>query len=654
MSKWHNEGKPVDRGPWAGCLRVRWRPSREASSFMGYLPGDQPRLKDAYDDYERRCWVKHEVPNAPEVHFAEQMKRFLDARNGRAEVVREEVEKNALAKMTLRKWVGTEKERGPFWECTPRAKGAMQEAKYFGMAAWLGDLADKPMSELKSEQIIAVFYKHMACTECVVRATAAGKVGGVDVAWSTLVPFDGVDTFDGAACEAHHAAWTRSTYEGRRQIVRALWHAALTDTFVEKYGRHALASYNPAPKPNQLRMDDIAFQSSEGEELRCGLSEVQIQLITDASPARYRAIPFAAAFTLNRGGQELTGMRIRDFSWVLTEDGRKVGCIELRNFHRLLRNGRRVMSKKGKTPKAARTVFIPAFVGRLIEEYIEEFRSTPSVACKACVDGERHWGGPMRDDPDRNPHKGCDFAADAPLWVRENGKCLDPAWHVKNVWHPACEQAGLTEENLGWKPQVKHSRSTGTTLHLLYGTDRAEVVRLGGWTSTQMIDEHYEKLRKSTRAQYATRFDSVVEGDGLEFQNRRLQMEVERLRALCVAAGFDPDARVTPIDEPGGRLSAAPRVTKARPSKFADAGQVVKAVIEAAAAGQAPSAVIVAMGAAPAKKNYQRLAKVCAEAGIPALSTGKYLPNGTRPVEVNEWAEKVTTWAASRATAATA
>jgi hypothetical protein len=186
---------------------------------------------------------------------------------------------------------------------------------------------------------------------------------------------------------------------------------------------------------------------------------------------------------------------------------------------------------------------------------------------------------------------------------------------------------------------LKHSRSTGTTLHLLYGTDRAEVVRLGGWTSMLMIDEHYEKLRKSTRAKYATRFDDVVDGTGLEFQNRRLQMEIERLRALCVASGLDPEGRVTPIEVPD---------VNARPSKFSDTDQVVDAVIKAAAAGLAPSSVIVAMGAAPAKKNYERLAKVCAEAGLPTLSNGRHLPNGTKPVEAKEWADKVTAWAASR------
>jgi hypothetical protein len=188
-------------------------------------------------------------------------------------------------------------------------------------------------------------------------------------------------------------------------------------------------------------------------------------------------------------------------------------------------------------------VFIPHSVAKRLEEHIEKHRSRPSSSCAACEEGVRHWGGPLRNNHAANPHTGCDFAADAPLWVNERGDRLDPKWYVDHIWHPACAAAGLTVKSLGWKPQLKHSRSTGTTLHLLRGTPISEVIRLGGWTDEKMVRDHYDKIRRESRAIHVAGWDhEEPDGEaGLDWENRRLRREIERLRAVCGAHGIDPD-----------------------------------------------------------------------------------------------------------------
>ena len=642
MSKWLKQSQPVDRGEWAGCLRLRWRKTRDGALVTGYLPGDQPGLKIAYDEYERKCWAQSQISEAPEVHFADLMRKFLDDRNGKATALREEIAQEEASGMTIRQWIGTRKAPGPFKDYTVH-KSEEQYGHYYRLVRLLGALADRPMKELRSLDFLRWLEQQMACSACVKRAIAAGKVpGSADLAWAKLVPRHGTSTFDDVQCEDHHTDLAAASYEIRRRVLRATFTAATGNRAAEAYGRGTLAAYNVAPAQTEMRTKDVIFVESEGESLRCGLTEAQVQLITAAHPERYRAIPFFGAFTLNRGGQELTGPRIGGFTYTMTDDGRKVPTFHLDTFDKKAKHGGggRRLVKIGKTKKTTRTVFMPSSVGELLEEHFTEFRSTPSEDCEACRNGVRHWGGPMRDDHAHNPHKGCDFAADAPLWVNDLGRPLDPTWYVRHVWHPACEKAGLTKKTLGWTPQFKHSRSTGTTLHLDFGTPVDEVVRLGGWTDRKMIDEHYEKLSHSQRAKWAADYGATpADGGGLEFEVKRLRKDVERLTALCVAVGIDPTQPIAPIAEQSA----------SRPSKFGDRARVAEVTIATTATGGTPKTVLEALGVSLAKKNYASLAKICAELGIPQISNGKQLPNGTKPPEVKEWAEVVATWAASRA-----
>ena len=667
MSKWLKQDRPVDRGEWAGCLRLRWRKTRDGALVTGYLPGDQPGLKFAYDEYERKCWVQSQVPEAPEVRFADLMRRFLEDRNGKAAALREQIAQDEACGMTIRQWIGTYEKPGPLWDYTG-TKSDSRTYVYYHVVELLGALADHPMNALKSHQFLRWFEQQMVCSACVERARAAGKVpGSADLAWATLVPRHRTPTFDGAKCDDHHTPWRAGTYEHRRRVLRATFAAATGERAVETYGRGTLAAANVAPALRELRTEDVIFVESEDESLRCGLTEAQLQLITEAHPERYRPIPFFGAFTLNRAGQELTGPRIGGFTYTMTTDRRKVPTFHLDTFDKTPKRGgggRRLVKGQqgGKTKKTARSVFMPSLVGELLEDHITKFRSTPSEHCEACRNGVRHWGGPMRNDHAHNPHKDCDFAADAPLWVNDLGRPLDPRWYVRHVWHPACEKARLTKKTLGWTPQFKHSRSTGTTLHLDFGTPVDEVVRLGGWTDRTMIDEHYEKLSHAQRAKWAADYGATpADGGGLEFEVKRLRKDVERLTAICAAYDIDPNQPIAPIAEKPGP-SRAPRGSRpvhqpvARPSKFSDRAIVAEVITATAATGGTPKTVIEALGVALAQKNYVSLAKVCAEIGIPQLSNGKQLPNGTKPPEVKEWAEVVATWAASRtaSTAATA
>jgi integrase len=603
---------------------------------IGYLPGDRPKLKESYDEYELSCWDTGQVAEAPEVYYREQIERFLGRSSSMKETSHPEPARRPEVAMTLREFVGTPEKPGAFWACS-RAKSESRREAYWRVIRRVGPLADRPMASLRSSDFVAWFEERMACVACTGRAIDGGVRPGVDIEWRSLVPRLDASGFEGAEqCEFHQTPVGLATYEMDRVTLSAVFKAAAGAAAVERFGE-PLVTYNPVPeKARLLDTRSIAFAKSEGEELRFGLSEEQVHRLTEASPPRYKAIPFTAAFTLNRAGQELTGMNIGHFSRVMADNGRMVGCLELREFHRRRKGGGRVMSEHGKTPKTTRTVFLPAFVADIIEEHIRSFRSAPSPSCPACSAGTQHWGGPLRDDPGRNPHKGCDFAADAPLFVGEDGQRLNPDWYVKRVWHQVCERAGLTKETLGWKPQLKHSRSTGATLHLNHGTSMAEVMRLGGWSSEQMITAHYERQSRATRASQVAGWGDVDEsGTGLEFELRRLRREVERLRTICHASGVDPDQPLQPPPE------------KDSGRKFSD-DDAIAAVIDIARKGDAPRAVLESLGVAAAKKNYERLASVCARRGIPVIpSTKRQLPDGRKPTELAEWHAVVREWSQS-------
>ena len=637
MSKWQRKSDPVVQGPWRGCLRVRWRRSPRSPEKTGYLPGDQPELKEAYDAYERRCWNSGQSPDAPEVHFAGQVQHFLNSQGLDSRDPEEEVASAPVDLLTTATWVGTTiKSKGLFWTyCGPKTSGTTDH--YLRTVRKIGALADTPMASLKLRDFTELFERWMACESCVSRAVATGHTPGDDIGWSSLVPRDGTSTWDRLICDDHHTLQSLSSYKSARMALAAIFNVAQKPLVIEEFG-HRLVRYNPVPEERHL-FHEVRFSSNPCEELRYGLTEDQVWLLTAASPELYRPIPFVAAFTLNRGGQELGGLRIEDFNLVKVGN-RLVGAIRVHNFYKKVKGGGRIDSARGKTVSSKREVHVPEFIVRLLVEYLEKYRSTPSPDCPACQDGVRHWGGPLRDSSSNNPHVGCDFSADAPLWISPQRQRLDPVWYVKRVWHPACQRAGLTEETLGWKPQLEHSRSTGATLHLDHGTPVSEVVRLGGWENDKMLRKFYERQSPETRARYVAHWGDQPEAEpgDLSFLVRRQQQEIEKLLAICAANGIDPERPVEPV-----------KVSFGRQSVWDDRQAVIDAICAVVRAGGTPASVLATLEVSTATKMYKLLAKACDRYSLPLLSTGKWLPDGRKTAQLAEWHEKVLAWAEENA-----
>jgi len=182
-------------------------------------------------------------------------------------------------------------------------------------------------------------------------------------------------------------------------------------------------------------------------------------------------------------------------------------------------------------------------------------RSTPNPkVCAACRAGV----GEHTEAHRTNPHQGCDFAADAPIWLDPvTRKRVEPDDFSETWFATACVQAGLTTERLGFKPTPKLLRATGATMLLAAGVPAQQVARMGRWANVEVLLNHYHRMRESSRADAAHLLDAFARVElGLDsaeeidpesrvrFLVRRVEVLEQQLAerdAFVKALGFDPD-----------------------------------------------------------------------------------------------------------------
>jgi len=638
MASTRKPAQPITTGRHAGLYAVRWRKTAGGKQFTGYLPSLS--LLAAYSEHERQCWADGVIPEPPEVHFAEQIERILTDRSARVAKAQEVTP--ARSSPTLLEWVGSrtylgsnrhEYTFGPFFAHADKRHSEASKRGHVALVSSpeMAEAAKKPMDELEYRDYETAFNRLMACATCIQRCIAAGVTPGTDKApWEQLVPKVEAPTWDGQRCDTHHTRLKRKSYEGKLMLLVA--HHSATRTAKAKRAGVAPLQRDAVPTAAEL-FDEVVFCSSievggdEQEELRYGLNSQQVKDLQDASPPHLRALPIVAAFTLSRGGQELTGPRIKDVQpydprFILDPAAPPVGgTVNLHNFRHRRVNGTCENRPRGKTKGSRRECPLGELAMSQIRDHIRSFRSTPHPRCPGCRAGHSHW---PTNDHSNNPHVydehgevKCPMAGDAPLWVDESGRWLDAQDYTRRTWPAICERAGLTDATLGWQPLPRHFRSTGTTMHMESpNPDIALVVRLGGWTSEDMIRDHY--YRRSPQALLAAiqrvedaHFreeprDGASDLERLQHQLRWTAMKLEQAQRRLIQAGLD--MTVTPV-------TVAAKVD--RPTAFTR--EAVLDAVRCAILDRRSGAggVLEYLGVAPAKGNYTRLRQEMTNLGLP-------------------------------------
>lgn len=189
----------------------------------------------------------------------------------------------------------------------------------------------------------------------------------------------------------------------------------------------------------------------------------------------------------------------------------------------------------GKTPDATGTdVVLPPRATVGLRRHLDEWRSTanPDV-CAACASGQ----GEHHDMRAHNPHRGCDFADDAPLWVDpESGRRPDPDQFAR-MFRRTVKRAGLAGGK--YIPGLHTLRATGATLLIESGESIDSVVKHGRWSNRQTLERHYLRPTIAGRMAANAKLNAEIEAAwgfacdaqaSLEEQVRQLRIANEALR----------------------------------------------------------------------------------------------------------------------------
>lgn len=427
---------------------------------------------------------------------------------------------------TLREWVGTADDPGPYWAFAAIMLGKALPGKtrrrfIVNLLAWLGeDVLDLPMTEVTRHHTQRAYMRLLVCKACTLKAKAEGRDDLLDCPEENLsaanAPWSGCCENDEEE-RTHHPDFRNTTIDDKLRSASLLFRVAqyagaapeplderCSPTQHDPFSLIARRQYTP--KPGRL---EHAFALTHGE----------VWVLDDLIWEAFRsATPLATYCMLRRG--ELCGLSIGDLDLPL--DGGP-GTLYIRNT--LTPDG---LVARGKTDGSVGTrVAIPAEVVRALQAYIRSYRSTPAPeSCAACSDGLTHHN----DDRKANPHRGCDFASSAPLYVDpRDGRRLNRE-DFSLYFGRAVTAAGLDRGK--FVPTPHTLRATGATYLLQDGRSESEVMKQGRWANLKVVLDHYYRPLDGPQREHAERMDGYIRaanGRGDEIDESSLT-ETERLR----------------------------------------------------------------------------------------------------------------------------
>ncbi len=257
----------------------------------------------------------------------------------------------------------------------------------------------------------------------------------------------------------------------------------------------------------------------------------------------------------------------------------------------------------GKTERATRDPFVlDASTASLLADHILAHRERPgSRACEACSsDLGLHLGAGV------NPHSGCGLAHDAPVWVDpETGNRPYPGTYSKK-FKEAAVRACVGHPD--YPPTTKALRISGSTLLLDANVPVDTVVRMGRWSSREVLLKHYNRIRDDSMISAVRRLEAgrmgalgirvtgsvMSEQQEIEYlraENRRLESELSRLRDF--AGDVDPASEAPMVRVSFGQAKGV----------WVDSARVRAAIRR----GENCLAILEDLGLSSASRNYRRL-----------------------------------------------
>lgn len=501
-----------------------------------------------------------------------------------------------LRSTTLRGWVGDPVggTPGPFF-LHATGIGTGQEWEYgHSLGKWvMPGVGDIPMAELTRRHLVERVVRPMlVCLACRRRAIKAGLDPKALELRVTHPAFDG-RCVDDEGESTHYPAIRRRTM----QKVLGLLHAAF------EVGRHCdepVCEHNPV---TGYELPHFAQRVTNDEQSKA-LGHRQLWALYKALPEEVAALVPVGAYGLLRRS-ELLGLNRGDITWPGPNDA-GVGHLDITRVY-LLEGNELVLRPWGKTKLSTWPVMLARLATEALRQHLERFRSTPSPErCPACRRGEGEW---REQSP--NPHRRCDFADDAPVFVGAKGARLRPDVFA-DALEVAAERALLSSDVLGYRITPKILRATGGTLLLEIGVPPETVKRMGRWSNIETLLRHYHRTRDEARWQAARQLSDAADVElGREGGDHELDVEV-RLRLLeqrAKAAEVEASILRQRL-EALGQLSQAPAPPTS--SRWNDADRLSSAVEGAGSRLE----VLKRLGVAAAGKNYERLEAACREAGL--------------------------------------
>jgi integrase len=587
------------------------RVKKDGSLLVGFRPG--PKQDEVYvtlrdqDEFERFCLHEKQAKRLGGAFIPDQLLA------GSPAAPWNEVMGRTSDAMTFREWMGTAKagEQGAYFRYTQTGKGYRKSINQI-MKKWVHPyLGTIPMDLITQENLISMVTGWLVCPACAARALCRGLDLSSEDLGVHLDPFDGecveIDE-DGSETSSHYLPVARETLITNLKRVRTAFQLAIKKRL---FG----ITLNPGMGVEIPKFGD---RPNDGTDQQA-LSARQLGRLVGCSPPQYALIPDLASVAMLRPS-EWAGISIGDFFWSSGADDRNT-ILMLRAVYIAEGGGKPTLRTYGKTTQSLGPVSLPPSISDAVRLHMDSHRSTPNPSkCGACRDGLGHW---YENSP--NPHIGCDFSDSAPLFVGPEGDRLASAAYAKSVWPGIRLAAGLAPDEIGWRVDPRHFRSTGATLALEAGVAIDVVAKMGRWKTREILEKHYIKVRVELAAEGAVELgDFLMRERGVEVGlvdpgDRRvanLQSEVARLeaenlalRVLVVDLGGDPDA------DTGNRRLGHRRLKQ---SVLDD----VDRVRVAAAGARSRSEILTRLGVKRSRQNMNRLSAVAARAGIDISCTG--------------------------------
>lgn len=649
-------------------LLVGYRPEPGAAERFWRCPDDETFLKfcalekahkTAKTPVPDPAETFGEVPNRSARRAATKKAKAADAAQRKAARA-----KNADNGYTAAEWIGSEDERGPYFEHAAQM-AEKQAGKYQRVLRLYGAefASKKKMSDVTRSDAKGMLRNMMICPSCRDRAQAVvaddtasradinrakkaldnpEQLMVVTLQGQPVEPWDGkdacfkIDEYD-EQVSAHWASLKRRTMGQYLGLMRTAWKVAINAGAddVPEDPRCAGVTLNPfvgikAPHFAEPTDDDDLTESLTFEQL-AGLEQ--------AMPGWIEASVFVAAFGMMRRS-ELLGLNRGMVTWPGPKDE---GQAIIRISHVWLKERGKPVGLRpwGKTAGSTREdIYLSPLATEKLRDHFDTHLSTPNPdACAACAAGTGEHTGPRRT----NPHRSCDFANDAALWKDPaTGKRPMPDYFTKTIFALAVDEAPLTKELLGFQPTPKLLRATGATLLLEHGVEPETVRRMGRWAKLETLLSHYNRIRDASKARAARHMDAAARGelglpgaslldpaDQARILTRRCEVLEGRITVLEEAlrdAGIDPDS-VDAVTEVV--LPAEVKTAKLASKPIRDDDRVRTAITTL----PHRKAILEKLGMSAAKKNYQRLEERSEELGLelpPKWASGSPLEDDDR------------------------